>query len=76
MRLLDARNTSYICLPLHVYSDYIVCYLPRIVDDKFLIPIVSRPRSMLHQYPNVWKGLKHTSAPTFDMAEAPTSPGS
>ena len=31
----------------------IVCYLPRIVDDQFLISIASRPRSMLHQNPNV-----------------------
>ena len=39
-----------------MYSDVLikikyVCYLPRIVDDPFLIPIQSRPSSMLHQYP-------------------------
>ena len=59
MRLLDASNTSYICVsPTGVFrcSDkkILYCsYLPRIVDDQYLIPIASRPRYMLHQYPNV-----------------------
>ena len=62
-------------LRLWVYSDvvikkYIVCYLPRIVDDQFLIPIVSRPRSMLHQYPNVGGAETYSSHPIFDTGRA------
>ena len=38
--------------------NYIVCYLPRKADDQFLIPIASRPRPMLHQYPNIRGGAK------------------
>ena len=70
MRLLDASNTSYICFPttgVFRCSDIkitIVCYLPRIVDDQCLIPIVHRPKSMLHQYPNVG-GLKPYFIPHF-----------
>ena len=72
MRIIDASNTIEICFTLQVYSDvYLkkkVCYLPRIVDDQFLIPIQSRPSAMVHQYPNIGGGgLKQTLAPTFDI---------
>ena len=61
-----------------LFDIYYVCYLPRIVDDQFLIPIACRPSSMLHQYPNNGGGgLEHTSAPrppphTFDIGGAET----
>ena len=63
MPLLDASNTSKISFFQQVCSDILIkmnlyC-LPKIVDDQFLISIVFRHRSMLHQYPNVGGAETH-----------------
>ena len=44
--------------------------MPRIVYDKFLIPIVCMPSSMLHQYPNVG-GAEIYFSPPPPISKAP-----
>ena len=59
--------------PLQVYSNvviiinYIVCYLHSIENYKFLISIASRPKFLLHQYPNIGGGAKSHFSPPFDI---------